>query len=400
MDIDTLYTAMQTEATIASETGLNLAWRLVLIVLIIVVAYVIDYVCAHVLVPTIKKITERTKIEWDDILLSEKVVRAFCNILPPLILTFALPFTLSGRVEEVMMRCCSAYIVVVVCRFFCVVVSAIFELFMAKKGVKAQSLKGIAQTIQVIICAFGAILIVSTLINKSPVVLITGLGAMAAVLMLVFQDSIKGLVAGVMLSANDMMRPGDWITVPKCNADGVVIDVSLNTVKVRNYDNTIITIPPYMLVNDSFQNWRGMSESDGRRIMRSINIDMHSVRFLTRDELQRYQEQGLLPMTVQPGEATNLQVYRAHLMRYLRLHPAVNSAMTLLVRQLAPTAEGLPLQVYCFSRSKVWADYEELQSQLFEYIAASLPLFGLGVYQRVGAYDNYLIGKESLKSDI
>jgi miniconductance mechanosensitive channel len=280
------------------------------------------------------------------------------------------------------------------------VVSAIFDLFMAKKGVKAQTLKGVAQTIQVIICIFGAILLVSTLINKSPLVLITGLGAMAAVLMLVFQDSIKGLVAGIQLSANDMMRPGDWITLPKCNADGVVIDVTLNTVKVQNYDNTIITIPPYMLVNDSFQNWRGMQEGNGRRITRSVNIDMHSIRFLRPEELQRYQEQGLLPSTAQPGEVTNLQAYRAHLMRYLRLHSGVNSAMTLLVRQLAPTSEGLPLQVYCFSRSKVWAEYEGLQSEIVEYVAASLPQFGLGVYQRVGAYDDYLIGKETLKSEI
>jgi miniconductance mechanosensitive channel len=398
--MDSLYAQIPLQGVDTGETGLSLAWRLVLIVVIIIVAYVIDYLSAHFLVPTIKKITERTKIEWDDILLSEKVVRAFCNILPPLILTFALPFTMSGRLLEILLRCCSAYIIVIVCRFCCVVVSAIFDLFMAKKGVKAQTLKGVAQTIQVIICIFGAILLVSTLINKSPLVLITGLGAMAAVLMLVFQDSIKGLVAGIQLSANDMMRPGDWITLPKCNADGVVIDVTLNTVKVQNYDNTIITIPPYMLVNDSFQNWRGMQEGNGRRITRSVNIDMHSIRFLRPEELQRYQEQGLLPSTAQPGEVTNLQAYRAHLMRYLRLHSGVNSAMTLLVRQLAPTSEGLPLQVYCFSRSKVWAEYEGLQSEIVEYVAASLPQFGLGVYQRVGAYDDYLIGKETLKSEI
>ncbi len=396
--MDSLYAEMKMQAEMASDSGLSLTWRFVLIIAILIAAYVIDYVCAHVLVPTIKRITEKTKIEWDDILLSEKVVRAFCNILPPLILTIALPFTISGKVQEILMRCCSTYIIIVVCRFFCVEVSAIFDLFRSKKGVKAQSLKGIAQTIQVIICIIGAILIVSTLINKSPLILITGLGAMATVLMLIFQDSIKGLVAGVMLSANDMMRPGDWITLPKCNADGVVIDVTLNTVKVRNYDNTIITIPPYVLVNDSFQNWRGMSESDGRRITRSINVDMHSIRFLTRAEIAHYQADGLIDADAQPGEVTNLQVYRAHLLRRLRRHPAINTNLALMVRQLAPSPEGLPLQIYCFSRSKVWAEYEDLQSSLTEYVAASLPLFGLAVYQRTGAHDQILVGKEPTKS--
>jgi miniconductance mechanosensitive channel len=373
-------------------------WRFLLISLIIIIAYVIDYVCAHILVPTIKRITERTKIQWDDILLSERVVRAFCNILPPLILTFALPFTLSGRIEEIVMRCCTAYIIVFVVRFFCVVVSAVFELFRIKKGVRAQSLKGIAQTIQVIICILGIILIISTIVNKSPLYLITGLGAMATVLMLIFQDSIKGLVAGIQLSANNMMQPGDWITVPKCNADGIVIDVTLNTVKVRNYDNTIITIPPYMLVNDSFQNWRGMSESQGRRIARSLNLDMHSVRFCTVTELEHYKAAGYLPEEAALGVATNLQAYRAFLMRYLQHHPAINTELTLMVRQLAPTAEGLPLQIYCFSRSKVWADYENLQSELMEYLMASLAEFGLGLFQRASAHDAYLIGKETLKT--
>lgn len=373
--------------------------RLLLFAGVVIVAYLIDFICARFLVPMVKKLTERTRARWDDILLSEKVVRAFCNILPPLVLTVTLPLLLTGRWEHFLMRCCAIYIIVVVVRFLCVLISAIYDYFYIKNGVKVHSLKGIAQTVQIIFCVIGVILAVSTLIDKSPVFLISGLGAMAAVLMLVFQDSIKGLVAGIQLSANDMMRPGDWITLSKCNADGVVIDVTLNTVKVRNWDNTIITIPPYMLVNDSFQNWRGMSESGGRRITRSLNIDMHSIRFCTQKEILTYKEHGFLPANAKEGVATNLQAYRSFLLKYLKHHPEVNSQLTLLVRQLAPGAEGLPLQIYCFSRSKIWAEYEDLQSRLIEFLAASLPDFGLYVYQRTSAYDTLLTGAGRCRAD-
>lgn len=366
--------------------------RLLIIAGIVIAAYLIDFFCARCLVPMVKKLTKKTRAQWDDILLSGKVVRGFCNILPPLVLTFALPLLLSGKLEDLLLRCCAVYIIVIIIRFLCILISAIYDYFCVKNGAKVHSLKGIAQTIKIIFCVIGVILSVSTLIDKSPVFLISGLGAMAAVLMLVFQDSIKGLVAGVQLSANDMMRPGDWISLPKCNADGVVIDVTLNTVKVRNWDNTIITIPPYMLVNDSFQNWRGMSESGGRRITRSLNIDMHSIRFCTQEEIRKYVEQGFLPPDAEEGVATNLQAYRSFLLRYLRHHPEVNSELSVMVRQLAPAAEGLPLQIYCFSRSKVWVEYEDLQSRLIEFLAASLPDFGLYVYQRTSAYDSVLTG--------
>lgn len=375
------------------STHMTLPMRLLLIAGVVVVAYLIDFTCARFLIPMVKKLTGKTRAQWDDILLSEKVVRAFCNILPPLVLTFTLPLLLTGKLEDLLVRCCAAYIIVIIIRFLCVLISAVYDYFCVKNGTKVHSLKGIAQTVKIIFCVIGVILTVSALIDKSPVFLISGLGAMAAVLMLVFQDSIKGLVAGIQLSANDMMRPGDWIALPKSNADGVVIDITLNTVKVRNWDNTIITIPPYMLVNDSFQNWRGMSESGGRRITRSLNIDMHSIRFCTQEEIRKYVERQFLPSNAKEGEVTNLQAYRSFLLRYLQHHPEVNTELTTMVRQLAPGPEGLPLQIYCFSRSKVWTEYEDLQSRLIEFLAASLPDFGLYVYQRTSAYDDKLIGE-------
>lgn len=371
---------------------LSLLWRLLIVASVVVVAYLIDYLCAHLLVPAVKKVTQKTKAQWDDILFSEQVVRAFCNILPPVVLVCAFPLILAGRVEAVVMRLCSAYIILITVRALCVLISAIYDFFCMRHGNKVNSLKGIAQTAKIILWVIGIILVVSALFDKSPAYLITGLGAMATVLMLVFQDSIKGLVAGVQLSANDMMHPGDWITMPKAGADGVVIDVTLNTVKVRNWDKTIITIPPYMLVNDSFQNWRGMSESGGRRITRSLNIDMHSIRFCTAVEVKKYVEKGWLPKSARAGEATNLQAYRAFLTAYLRRHADVHDGMMILVRQLQPGPEGLPLQVYCFAATTEWVAYENLQSQLMEYVAASLPQFGLAVYQRTGAFDTQFLG--------
>ena len=250
----------------------------------------------------------------------------------------------------------------------------------------------------------GAIIIVGILINRSPLVLLTGLGASAAVLMLVFKDSIMGFVSGIQLSANNMLKVGDWITMPKYGADGTVIEVTLNTVKVRNFDKTITTIPPYLLISDSFQNWRGMQESGGRRVKRSINIDMNSVCFCTSDMLEKYRRIQLLKEYVESTEQrlasyneaheidnsvlvngrrqTNLGVFRAYLTSYLKSLPEVNHDLTCMVRQLQPTADGIPLELYFFSSTTVWVDYEGIQADVFDHVLAIIPEFGLRVFQR------------------
>ncbi len=213
-------------------------------------------------------------------------------------------------------------------------------------------------------------------------VLLTGLGAGTAILMLVFQDTIKGFVAGVQLITNDMLRPGDWITMQKYGADGDVVDVTLTSVKVRNWDKTITTIPPYALINDSFQNWRGMFDTGGRRVKRSINIDMNTVRFCTEDELARFKEQTWMEGFQGTGaEEVNLYIFRHYVEYYLRHHPKVNSDMTLLVRQLQPTAEGLPIELYFFSADTAWANYERIQGEVFDHIIAILHTFGLKAFQ-------------------
>lgn len=264
-------------------------------------------------------------------------------------------------------------------------------------------LRGIFQGLKLVAAILIGIMIVSLLMGKSPLLLLSGLGAMTAVLMLVFKDPILGLVAGIQLSANDMLKIGDWLEMPKYGADGAVTDIGLTTVKVRNWDNTVTTIPTYALISDSFKNWRSMSESGGRRIKRSLNIDTGSVHFLSEEEQRRLQRnlplhsylndktQELsrhnqeiaidLASPLNGRRLTNLGTLRAYLEAYLRAHPRIHQNMTLMVRQLAPTPEGLPLEIYAFTNTTVWAEYESIQADIFDHILAVIDEFGLRVHQ-------------------
>ena len=270
-------------------------------------------------------------------------------------------------------------------------------------------LKGIVQSLKIIAAIVTTIFIVSVLIGQSPVILISGLGAMTAVLMLIFKDPILGLVAGVQLSANNMLNLGDWLEMPKFNADGEVIEIALTTVKVRNWDNTVTTIPTYALISDSFKNWRAMSESGGRRIKRAIHIDLNSVRFISETHMQRLTKSRLLSQYIleksREVEAynaarsedlssalngrrlTNIGTFRAYLEVYLRNHPHIHRNMTLLVRQLAPTATGVPIEIYAFTNTVAWAEYERIQSDLFDHIFAVVGEFELRVFQEPSGYD-------------
>jgi miniconductance mechanosensitive channel len=235
--------------------------------------------------------------------------------------------------------------------------------------------------LKIIIICIGSIIVIGIVIDKDPSNLLAGLGASAAVLMLVFKDSIMGLVAGVQLSANDMLRPGDWITMEKYGADGMVQDVSLTTVKVQNWDKTITTIPPYALVSDSFQNWRGMFDSGGRRIKRSINIDMNTIAFIGEEQLEALAKKGLYTGDCKDKKVVNLTLFREWLEEWLKQHPKVNKEMITMVRQLQPTTQGLPLELYFFFNGTAWVMYEHLQSEIFEYVLATLPEFGLKTFQ-------------------
>lgn len=385
--------------------------RIVIIAIILLIAFLADLICRRIIVEGIKKLTKRTRATWDDLVFNDKVLNNFCHIIPPVLIYILMPlaFPDTPGILAFLLKICMVYIIAVALKFVNVFLGVLFELTNQKKEFRDRPLKGVYQIVQVGLFFVGTILIISILINKSPIHLFAGLGASAAILMLVFKDTIMGFVSGIQLAANDMLRPGDWITMAKYGADGTVIDVSLNTVKVRNWDNTITTIPPYALVSDSFQNWRGMQESDGRRVKRSINIDMNSVRFCTSGMLEEYRtivllrdyidhtEKVVLEYNVEHGlnddnlvngrYQTNLGVFRAYLERYIESLPVVSKGLTHMVRQLQPTEKGIPLEIYFFCRDKNWIVYERVQADVFDHILAVIPVFGLQVFQEPSGKD-------------
>lgn len=364
--------------------------RSLLILGILVIAFVADYFCRHVVIPGVKKLTSKTQVTWDDYLFSDAVLDNVCHLIPPIVLYVLLPFAFPGEpnILSFILKLCWVYITAIGVRLICSFLTSLYSLSNENKRLRNHSLKGVYQMLKLMVISVGLIIIISTLIDKDPIHILTGLGASAAILMLVFKDTIMGLVAGVQLSANDMLRPGDWITMPKYQADGPVLEVTLTTVKVQNFDKTIITIPPYALVSDSFQNWRGMSDSGGRRVKRSLSIDMHSVGFCTDEQWSEWQGEPWMEGFERTGEReVNLCVFRHYLEHYLRHHPRIHPSFTLMVRQLQPTAQGLPLELYFFSAGSEWIPYERLQAEVFEHVLAVLPMFGLRVFQSPSGLD-------------
>ena len=351
--------------------------------------YLTDVISRRIVVPIIKKVTLKTKSNWDDILFNSIVIKDFCQLFPPILLTAASPhiFYPESTTFFWINKILGIYIVASIIKLLCSVLNALYQLSNENQKFKNRTLKGVFQMFKLIVICIGAIIIISRIIDKDPVNILTGLGAMAAVLMLVFQDTIKGLVAGVQLSVNDMLRPGDWISLPKHDADGEVIEVTLTTVKVQNWDKTITTIHPYTLVSESFQNWRGMFNSGGRRIKRSINIDMSSVGFCTQEQLDKFEKEGWLEGMKKEKRIVNLTVLRNYLDIYLRNNSDVNQNMTMMVRQLQPTAQGLPLELYFFTATTSWIPYEHIQADVFEHLLAMLPEFGIKAFQAPSGSD-------------
>lgn len=377
------------EQWIENNFGVNIdemdTWiRLGIILGIVAFAYLVDLFFSKVIVPIIRKITVKTKAQWDDIFFDDEVCSTFSRILPALVLTAALPFAIEGVWGVLIARITLIYIIVTSCRFAAAIIRAIFNLFVHKKEEKAQSLGGIRQTFTIIVWIIGAILIAAIVIDRNPAYLLTGLGAAATILMLVFQDSIKGLVAGIQLSFQDMVRVGDWIEMPSRNANGVVTEITLNTVKVQNWDNTIAMLPPYALMQESFLNWRGMQDSAGRRLNRSFNIDVHTIRFLSDKEVSEFIANRQLPADAanRGGTVTNLEAFRYTMEQHLRHSQEINTDMTFMVRTLDMQSEGIPVELYAFSHTKDWIPYEHIQAKLVEFALASLSQFGLRAYQR------------------
>ena len=351
---------------------------------IVLAVYIADVLCRRAIIPLVKKVTRRTRMSWDDVLFSDELLRDCSHLIPPILIAVLMPlaFTNEDPVLKFLLKVNAVYLVVAFAKMLCSFLSALYELSNRQDRLKNHPLKGVYQMLKIVVICIALIIIVSILVNKNPTSVLAALGASAAVLMLVFKDTIMGLVAGVQLSANDMLRPGDWITMPKYGADGDVVEVTLTTVKVQNWDKTITTIPPYALVSDSFQNWRGMRDSGGRRVKRSVYIDMRSINFCNEEQMAEFERKGWLEGIEREDKfVVNLHVFRNYLEDYLRHHHRVNQNMMVMVRQLQPTAQGLPLELYFFSDGTDWVPYEHLQSEVFEHVFAVLPTFGLRVFQ-------------------
>nr|WP_320057640.1 mechanosensitive ion channel family protein [uncultured Bacteroides sp.] len=379
--------------------------QLIAVGLLLGLAFFADLICRTILLRVVTKLVKHTRATWDDIIFDRKVMINLSRMLAPILIYLLLPVVFPHDPDTItfLQRLCMIYIIATLLRFINELLLAMYHVYIEKEQFKDRPLKGLLQTVQVVLFFIGGIAIVSVLINKSPAVLLTGLGASAAILLLVFKDSIMGFVSGIQLSANNMLRVGDWIVMSKYGADGTVVEVTLNTVKVRNWDNTITTIPPYALVSDSFQNWRGMQESGGRRVKRSIKIDMNSVKFCTPEMLDKYRKIQLLKdyidateqivgeynqalnidnsLLVNGRRQTNLGVFRAYLNNYLKNLPEVNKDMTCMVRHLQPTEQGIPMELYFFSSVKEWTAYESIQADIFDHVLAVVPEFELRVFQ-------------------
>ena len=320
----------------------------------------------------------------------------------PLIVYLFIPVAFAdtnAATVDIIQRICMVLIILSLLFFAHAFMGAVYSVYSATGRYRNRPLKGMVQTVQVALWLVGIIVIIGQLTGQEVLSLLGGLGAMSAVLMLVFKDTIMGFVSGVQLSANNMLKVGDWIKMPKYGVDGTVTEVSLTTVKVRNWDNTVATLPPYMLVSEMFENWNAMRESGGRRVKRSINIDMNSVCFCTPEMLEEYRKIDLLKEYMSQEHEdplTNLGVFRAYLVAWLRNRPVVNTDLHCMVRQLQPTEYGIPLELYFFSRIKDWVPYEGVQSDVFDYVLAVVPRFGLRVFQLPSGEDlQMLIGKKS-----
>ena len=369
----------------------SLGIQLMIILGVLILSFVLTKLFRHVLVPLVQKITARTRVKWDDYIFNERMMMAFSRTIPPIVWYIFLPtvFDEGTMVLVILLKACLVYMVVASIMLINTFLNTLYEISNEHEVLRNRPLKGVYQMISLLAIAVGIIIIVSILIDKDATRILAGLGASAAVLMLIFKDSLLGLVAGIQLTVNDMLHPGDWITMNKYGANGYVTEVSLTTVKVQNFDKTITTIPAYALVSDSFQNWRGMHESGGRRIKRYINIDITTVHFCSEEELLSLASKGLYSADKMDDSdgVVNLYVFRRYALDYICNRKDINQDFMRMVRVLQPTSEGLPVEIYCFTNNTEWLVYESIQGAIFDHLIAMLPAFGLRAFQRPSGAD-------------
>lgn len=358
----------------------------ILMVLIAVAAAWLSYsVCRRVLIPVVRKLTMKTEVSWDEVLLNEQVLKSACQIVPAIVIWDVLPmvFNQFPLVQTLLERATAIYITVMATRTVIVFINSFKALEGERRTSTQQYFHSFCGVLKIVMMFIAGIVVVSIVLNKSPMTLFAGLGATSAILMLVFKDTIEGLVAGIRLTSNEMVHKGDWITVDSANADGIVEEMSLTTVKIRNFNNTISTVSPQTLINGSFKNWIGMQESEGRRVTRRLYFDYRSIRLADEEMKKHLTTKKYCDKEELEGDHVNLTLYRAYIDKALAKRPEVNSDMMLMVREFEPTPNGLPVEFYFFLKSKEWKTYEMQAAEIMEWAIAVTPEFGLKVYQNL-----------------
>lgn len=390
-----------------SEQMIGYLSNLIMVVFIAVVSIMVNFIAKKIVLKTIIHIINNNSYTWDNVILEKKVFHKLSHLMPAIIIYYSA--SIFPSYQSIIEKFALTYMIIVTILVFDALLNALDAIYRSFEVSKIRPIKGYIQVGKIVLFIIGGIVVISNLIGQNPLIILSGLGALSAVLMLIFKDSILGLVAGVQLSSNDMVRVGDWIEMPKYNADGDVIDITLNTVKVMNFDKTITMIPSYALISDSFRNWRGMQASGGRRIKRSIYIDTSSISFCSQELIDEFMKIQYLTdyvttrlneintynlehqintdSMVNGRQLTNVGVFREYIHQYLRNHPKIHKDMTLIVRQLAPGDNGLPLEIYAFSNDINWGVYESVQADIFDHIFAVMPTFGLRAFQNPTGHD-------------
>jgi len=375
------------------------------IVGVLLLSFVANYVAKHYIVSALTYVIAKSKSRWDDAVLRQKTLNRLAHLAPAIVIYDLTPVALEGLnpAIAIIQAALQIYMIIITVLVLDSLLNTIEEIYQNFRASKEIPIKGFIQVLKLALYFMAIIFVISIIMNKTPIYFFSGLGALAAVMMLVFRDSILGFVAGIQLAANRMVSVGDWIEMPKYGADGDVLEVALTTVKVQNWDKTITTIPTYALISESFKNWRGMSESGGRRIKRPVSIDMSSIKFCDEEMLERFGKIQYISEYIESKKnelkefnlatkvdnaslvngrrMTNIGTFRAYVKAYLQNHPMINQDMTFLIRQLPPSEYGLPIEIYVFSKDKVWANYEAIQADIFDHVLAVVPEFDLRVYQ-------------------
>jgi len=379
----------------------------ILTLIVILICLLVHFIIKKVIFKYMTRIVKRTKYEWDDLLLNSKLFDRVANFVPGIIVyNFAPAFP---DITVLIERCASVYILIVLALMINELLDAVNDIYRTYPISRVRPITGFLQVVKIVTFSILGIILIANLMNESPLILLSGIGAFAAVFSFVFKDTILGFIAGIQLTTNDMLRIGDWIEMEKYGADGDVIDIALNTIKVQNFDKTIVTIPAYAFVSDSFKNWRGMKEYGGRRMKRSLYIDVNSIGFCTPEMIEKFKKIHYLEdyitqkeneireynevnevnteLLVNGRHMTNIGTFRAYIINYIKNHPGLQEDATQIVRQLPPGEHGLPLEIYAFTNTTDWATYENIQSDIFDHIISVAGEFGLRLFQNPSGYD-------------